>query len=415
MIALFVLCTLLLAAVLLILLAALRRAARPLPVDRERLNVSIFRERRAELDAELAAGRLDAAQHAGLLAELELLLVDDIDAVADDAGARSLAPRTLALVLLALVPLLVGGLYFVTGFDAEVRSWVQLRAHEAAVAELPLPIDAQSAQAGDLTLRDAARLRQTMLGRDAADAEAWFRLGATWIEADVPLLALQSLRTATRLAPERADIALALARLELIAGNGQLTPAVRALFDRVLALDPRNQTALLVYGMSAFDSGDYDTAIARWEQLLALLDPRAQGAGLLRESIAKARAKRELAAAPGTGIPVRVVLSPSLATDAAALPPEAALFVIVRVAGGPPVPVAAKKLPPRLPAELTLTDADQMMPGAPLAQRGPLEVRARLSRTGTPMPAAGDLESAPLRIEALSPAPLTLTVDRRLP
>lgn len=409
MIAFLALSVLLVFAAVAVLVLALRRA-QPRAVDRERVNVAIFRERQAELDADLAAGRIDAAQHAALLAELELLLVDNIEA-ATPAEARRLQPRTVAIVLVVAIPALVAALFRFTGFDDDARDWLALDAKSATVAALPEQLDSAAAEKQGLTLRDAARLRQTMLQRRPEDAEAWFRLGISWIDAEVPMLAQECFRTALQLAPGRMDIALALARTELALDNGHLTDEIRGLLDSVLAAEPHNQDALLVYGMAGFESGDYATAVARWRQLLAELDPKSQGAGLLRQSIAKAEAKAKEASAPGAGIAVHVALAPELGTA----PADATLFVIVRAAGGPPMPIAARKLSPHLPVDVTLTDADQMITGAPLAQRGPLEVRARLSRSGMPMPASGDLESEPVRVQLPLAAPLSITIDRRVP
>ncbi|MFZ5757526.1 MAG: c-type cytochrome biogenesis protein CcmI [Pseudomonadota bacterium] len=409
---------LLLVAVLVPLVLALRRAPAVSAPDRERLNVSIFRERQAELDAERDSGRIDAGQHAALTAELQQLLVDDVDAGTVAApAARAGSPRRVAFILLALVPLLVAGLHVVTGFDEPARDWLALQSQRDAVAALPPQPDPAVIQQEGGNLRDIARLRQTMLERRPADADAWFRLGLTWLDAEVPVLAMESLRTARRLAPERVDIAVTLARVELMLGKGQLTDEIRELLDFVLTVQPDHQGALLVYGMAAFDSRDYATAIARWEQLLARLDPASEGARLLRQSVARAQEQQAAAgapAAPGAAagrIPVRVVLASSLGVP----PPDATLFVIVRAAGGPPMPVAAKRLPARLPVDIVITDADQMIAGAPLAERGPLEVLARLSRSGTPMASSGDLQSTPVRIGLPLAAPVTINIDQRVP
>ena len=416
MILFLVLGSVLLLVVLAVLVRALRRAQLAAP-DREGVNVAIFRERLAELDGERDSGRIGTEQHAALVAELQRLLVDDVAAPASaPAPARTSSPRLLALLLLVLIPALVIGLQLGTGFDSDARAWLQLQAHRDQVAALPAPLTAKDVTAQQLELRDAARLRQTMLERNPQDAEAWLRLGVSWIEAEVPVLALESLRTARRLAPQRTDIALTLARIELMLGNGQLNEDIRELLDAVLAAEPGHQGALLVYGMAAFDSKDYGTAVQRWQQLLVALDPKSQGAGLLRDSIARAQAAERAAnaapvAAAADAVPVRVVLASALGVP----PPDATLFVIVRAAGGPPMPIAAKKLPSRLPVDVVITDADQMMAGAPLAQRGPLEVVARLSRSGTPMAASGDLQSAPVRVNLPLTAPITLTIDQRLP
>ncbi len=411
MIAFVALALLLLSVVLLVLVVALRRARQPEVVDRQRMNVEIFRERRAELDAEHAAGRIPDAQHAALLAELELLLVDDVEADATSAVAmRSGSPRAVAFGLSLLVPLLAVGLMLVSGFNRDSRDWLTLQASGDRVAVLPIYIDEAAAQRAGLSLRDAVRLRQSQLDHDAGGDE-WFGLGASWLDAGIPILAQQALQNAQRLEPSRSDIALAVIRIDLAMGS-KLSPAIRAQLDAMLAAQPDNEQVLLVYGMAAYESGDYAAAIQHWEALLAKLPATNQAVPSLKDGIARARAQQKAAADPAAGLAVRVELSPTMGTP----PPNATLFVIVRAAGGPPMPIAAKKLPSTLPATVLITDADQMVPGAPLRERGPLEVRARLSQSGMPMPASGDLESAGAQVTLpLKQRPLRLVIDQRVP
>ncbi|MFZ5697707.1 MAG: c-type cytochrome biogenesis protein CcmI [Pseudomonadota bacterium] len=399
-----------------VLVFAVRRAL-PVDVDRARINVAIFRERQAELAAEREAGRIDAAQHAALLAELQHMLVDDVGNGIEKGGASKAGAvtggRLLPFALLLLVPALAFAIYLFSGFNTDTRDWLRLSDRVADVAALSQPLTSAAVSAQGLTLSDAARLTQATLLRRPADADAWYRLGMTWLELEVPMLAIESLRTARRLAPERTDIAVTLARVALALNRGQLDDEVRALFDDVLAREPNYQGVLMVYGMAAFDSGDYVTATKRWQELLALIDPQSAGAGLLRQSIARAVQKQQVLAAGGTAmnIPVHVVLAPGIG----AAPAGATLFVVVRAAGGASMPVAAKKLAPLLPVDVTLSDADQMLPGAPLSARGPLEVRARISLSGTSVPASGDIESAAVRVILPLNAPVVLTLDRRVP
>jgi cytochrome c-type biogenesis protein CcmH len=393
-----------------ILAAAMRRAA-VTAVDRERINVAIFRERQGELDAELAAGRITEEQHAELSAELEQMLVGDVDVVMAPANVPGAAvPRWRLLAMVILVPAAALGLYLITGFGEETRNWMTLQGRAADVAALPQPFTEAGVSTQGLSMADAARLTQVSLQRRPADAEAWFRLGITWLDLDAPMLGVEALRTAHRLAPASTDMAITLARVELALNQNRLNDEARALLDAVLAAEPGHQGALMVYGMASFESGEFASAAGYWEQLLAQIDPASAGADLLRRSIDKARGS-EQSASQGVKVPVRVVLSAN--TDQ--LPPEAALFVVVRAAGGPPMPIVAKKLSPRFPAEIVLTDADQMIPGASLSERGPVEVIARISMRGAPMPGSGDIESAPVRVTFPVQSAVTLTLDRRIP
>ncbi len=404
-----------------VLVYAMRPAGMGHEPVRERVNVAIFRERQAELDAERDGGRISTAQHAALVVELQRMLVDDVDPGADcvvTVPSATGAGRWLPWLLLLLVPALSLIIYGRTGFTQETRAWLQLSDQGIDIVAASLPQPVQTTTEKRRTLSDAARLTQSTLSRRPIDADAWHRLGIVWLELEMPVLAVESLRMAHRLAPTQMDYTLTLARVELALNDGKLNDEIRALFDAVLMMEPRHQGVLMVYGMAAFDSGDYAMATARWQTLLAQIDPASAGAKLLRQSIVAANQRAQMvtaAIAAGDGIPVQVVIAPAMAAAVAAAPVGAALFVVVRAVGGPPMPVAAKKLPPILPAQITLTDADQMVPGVPLSTRGPLEVRARLSLTGRPTSAAGDIESDVVRIVFPQMTPITLTLSKQLP
>jgi hypothetical protein len=91
---------------------------------------------------------------------------------------------------------------------------------------------------------------------------------------------------------------------------------------------------------------------------------------------------------------VAVHLSVALAPGVEATP-TARVFVIARVPGGPPMPIAVRALDPMgLPEQLVLTDRDAMQPSRVLSMFDRVEVLARLSRSGNPMRQPGDVESA---------------------
>lgn len=82
----------------------------------------------------------------------------------------------------------------------------------------------------------------------------------------------------------------------------------------------------------------------------------------------------------------------------AVLDPATPVFVIVRRPDVPGPPVAVRRLiASDLPARITLTDADAMLPGTRLS--GALDVMARASLSGSPTSTSGDIESAVARTQ----------------
>jgi cytochrome c-type biogenesis protein CcmH len=77
---------------------------------------------------------------------------------------------------------------------------------------------------------------------------------------------------------------------------------------------------------------------------------------------------------------VRVELAPELLEK---VRPEDTLFVFAKAASGPPMPLAVKRLTVAdLPAEVTLSDADAMMPQLKISSFPQIQLMARISRDG---------------------------------
>ncbi len=92
---------------------------------------------------------------------------------------------------------------------------------------------------------------------------------------------------------------------------------------------------------------------------------------------------------------------------------DASVFVIARVPGGPPMPVAVQKHPLQaLPLRVTLSDADSPMPTQKLSQLQQVQVVARLSASGNAMRQEGDLESAPVTVNLPATAPVELVIGK---
>ena len=107
---------------------------------------------------------------------------------------------------------------------------------------------------------------------------------------------------------------------------------------------------------------------------------------------------------------VTVDVAPELKST---LKPGDVLFVIARQPNGPPMPVAAKRLPvAAFPVTVELSDNDSPMPTMKLSQAGAVEVVARVSRTGGANRAAGDLESAPLAAQPKPGAHYDVRIDQ---
>lgn len=367
-------------------LVLVRRSRGPASARRE--NLTIHRERLRELEAQLAEGQLSASEAEALRAELDRSLLIDASEEVEKAGEREpVGRRWLApLVLSVCVPLSAWLMYDRLG---AVRDWQLAREIDAIAAE-PDPAR-RDRQIGRLVIR-----LEDKLERDPDDTTARYLQARTLMELGRYPEAVASYAELARANPEAPRILAEYAQARYAASDRVLGPETADILRRVVALDPGNQMALGLLGLGAFHHENYAEAVHYWEQALAATrDPAGQQA--LQAGIDRARERMGLAPADneaeaGPRIEVRVSLGPAPVENLAG---NEVVFVFARPAGGPKMPLAAVRLPVgELPASVVLDDSQAMMPSMKLSTAsGPVEVLARLSRSGQPVPQSGDWQS----------------------
>ena len=92
---------------------------------------------------------------------------------------------------------------------------------------------------------------------------------------------------------------------------------------------------------------------------------------------------------PAARATLNITIAPALQ---ARLKPDAPVFVFAREPGSQGPPLAAKRLTTAaIGTQVVLTAGDSMIPGHALASGQRVSITARVSFSGTPLPAAGDL------------------------
>jgi hypothetical protein len=128
-------------------------------------------------------------------------------------------------------------------------------------------------------------------------------------------------------------------------------------------------------------------------------------------AVTEPRRPVSVAAAPVTDATAMVRIELAAAADVRA-DPGTRVFVIVRALTGPPMPLAVRALTfAELPAVIQLTDADAMQPGRLLSRFEEVAVLARLSRSGSPAPRPGDVESEIAQVRPLDRRTVSLRLD----
>lgn len=362
---------------LLVLVRPLMRRSMPPPATGEALALNVLREQRSELDAELAAGRLDAAAHAQGLAELAQRLATE---AAEDTAAppQAHAPRRAwALAVALLLPLLAGGLYLKLGNPAALNP-----------ANTQAPEGVTPAQIEQMVVGLAAKVKA-----NPEDLEGLQMLGRSYMvlgrfqEAVAAYEALAAKRPSAEVYADWADALGSVDSSKGLAGEPE------KLIAKALQLDANNVKALALAGTVAFDRKDYRTALVHWERMATQIDPQSEMGQSAQAMIQEAR-NRSGQAAPGEASAAAPALrAKGRLSVAAALKDKVAagdtLFVFARpVAGGPPL-AALRFRAEDLPLDFDFAMAQAML-GATVD--GKVVIGARISKSGNATPSAGDLE-----------------------
>jgi cytochrome c-type biogenesis protein CcmH len=264
------------------------------------------------------------------------------------------------------------------------------------------PAGAQAASPDVLAM--VAKL-ESHLREDPKDLPGWLMLGRSYVTLERLDDAIVAYDHAHQLDADNAEAALGLGEAMSLRAGGNITPAAAQLFEQALTLQPDSPKALLYGGFAAAVRGDYAAARTRWLALKAMhppvqieqvLDARiaelgAAGAGPAAGAPAPGIATPAGggAAAPGAEVTVNISIAPALK---ARLTRDAPLFLFAREPGAPGPPLAAKRLTSAaIGTQIHLSAADSMMPGRVLLNGHQVSITARVSFSGQPLPAAGDL------------------------
>ena len=376
---------------------------RPPSVSLLALNVSVFRERLAELDADQQTGRLesDAYQVQKIELERQLLAVTD----SEDLSAQRRVPRLVVGLVFLWLPLLAVASYVLIGDrQAVYRYWQALDQYDQVAEQL---LTGQIDRPPE-SVTDAVGLLQAMqthVYRNPTDAQRWLAMSQAYVAVEAIEPALEALSRAQRRAPEDDQIAMTYAQLRFFSQEGQLDTSTKQVLNGVLTRQPQHEGALLLWAMGQQRAGDYPSAIDYLNKIKVIRlkrDPNPQAEAIVQLDRAIAQTKQLQQAAQSSRIEVNVTLAPALRAQ---VKPNDTLFVYVRALQGATIPYAVHKQDVSLllagqAVAVVLSDQNAMMAERSISaarQQGVgLAVAARISQRGNPTGAAGDLESLPV-------------------
>jgi len=360
---------------------------------------ALFADRRRELAGEADAQNLDENEVASLEEELALTHLDESAQTVPSGGA---APGGVPLL-----PLLVGSVAVLGVAIVLYAAWGEPRAPVLARATEIV----HNADPGEMSALEAALADR--LDRVPEDVNAGFLLGHLRMQMGDYGGASEAFAALRDVAGPIAEVDIAWAQARYRADEGEMSPATRAIVDRVLARTPDHPGVLELLAVDALQRRDFGEAAGYLSRALGQSMPDSRRAALA-EILALARSHLPKDALVTDADDPAIGVSISLAAGLEASP-DAPVFVIARDPDAPRPPLAVRRLTVAdLPARIELTDADAMMPGRSLSGLDAVELVARVSLGGSPSARTGDLES---EVEAASPGgePVSLRIEHRVP
>jgi cytochrome c-type biogenesis protein CcmH len=425
--AFIIIATLMVAAALAWLLWPLLRPTSRRSLETRAANITVFKDQFADLDADLTRGTISQDQYVEAKSELERRMIEEAGSAVTTTVAPPLGGRKTAVALIVAVPVLASMIYLKLG-EPDAFSPLATSGQD--------PHQMSGEQVDAMVTRLAQRLE-----KEPENVDGWVILARTYYTQRRFGEAAAAYERLTRLLPNEADLFADYADALAMAQGRQITGKPMELVQKALAIDPNQWKALAMAGTEAFDRKDYKGAVEYWERLRASAgdNPIAQQ---IQGSIDEARKLGGMpASAPSATVPMPAAASK--AAPAASAPkteapvaagggnvagtvtlagelagkagPNDAIFVMARPADGSKMPIAITRAQVKdLPLKFTLDDSASMSPQTKISGFNEVIVAARVSKSGSAMPTAGDFEgtSKPVKVGSSGVA---ITIDRVIP
>ncbi len=382
-------------------------------------NIHYAKERLAELEDQLKNATISATDYEALKLEIETTLAEDIDLANNEQSESSPLPRrpnkAAIASLCVFVPIAAIAFYYMVGTPAALSPERNARPSSQAQNNQPSAKEINAMMAN----------LEEHLVNNPNDLKGWQLMARTSLALGQYGKAGNALRRVLELEGESAANYASLADATALANNGNMQGEPTQFADKALELNPGNRQALWLRGLAAVQNGENTVAEQYWGRLLGILSDQPQQQAQLKvimaESLGKEAVEKLASASTASettsrqapesdaGITVTINVSSDLFAKLEADDP---VFVFARAKEGPPAPLAAKRLSVAdLPATITLSDQDAMMPQLKLSSFEDVVINARISKSGQPIAQAGDFQSTPVEAKPKQPTKIELLIS----
>lgn len=383
---------------LVFLIRPLRKDFSENDVDREEQNIDIAKERLNELKAELEQGIINQTEYDQTRGELEQSLLTDIEQPTGNTNKKTnqFPNHITQLVLIFVIPIFSISLYFYLGQPDLINASKKQAATPAGHTSKNGGSGAGSME--EMIEKLAARMKQ-----EPDNAEGWFMLGRSYMSLNRYKDAVDALEKTNQLVPNNPTVMLRYADALTMLSGGKISGKPFQLIKQAVEIKPDDPTGLWLLGMGYDEQGEYAKAISYWSLLLPLLKDeksimevktlmqrarRMTGEAISESPKPKILSKKE---SSENYIKVNVSVDKNILKNVSA---DDIVYIFAKALTGPPMPLAvARKKVKDLPVQVVLDDSMAMTPTMKLSNFKQVQVVARISKSGSAKPQAGDFQS----------------------
>jgi cytochrome c-type biogenesis protein CcmH len=392
--------TLMLAVALGFILPALLRKQSQVAVhaQRDALNLEVLRDQLRELDVDREEGVIDNAGYDSSRKELEQRVLEDVRPGVQSVPSKGGKPWA-AILLTVLIPVSVVALYWLLGNPAGLDPSRVIASQEQKITP---------EQINEMVAKLARHLKEK-----PDDIEGWNMMVRSSTALGHFAEAADAYSHLVKLVPPNAGLLADYAETLGMVNNRNLQGEPEKLINQALEIDPKSIKALALSGGAFYERHDYAGAVTQWRKIMQLVPPNSDAARSVASSILEATSQAG-GAIPPARVTANAAANPanSTAINATAavnaqisgtveLDPKLrsqvndadSVFIYARAVDGPRFPLAVlRKQVKDLPLTFMLDDSMSMMDGAKLSGFDEVVVGARISKSGSATPSAGDLE-----------------------
>lgn len=282
-------------------------------------------------------------------------------------------------------------------------------------------------QAPQMSMEEAIAQLEQRLADNPEDVDGQMLYARSQISLKNYDKAVIAYRKSNQLAPNEAVILTELAEAIALANNNRsFLGEPEELLAQAIELEPTNQKALWLLGMTFYERKDFEKTNNLWTKLYDLMSN--EGAKKqLAEQLVDVRNKLGIAtpnkpiATPNQDVNDNSLITINVNLDELLVDnltgKRALLYIYTKETTGMPMPIAVIRKPlveinKTFPITLSLSDKNNLQPARKLSSFDSIIVGARISFTGNAMPQAGDLQSTEIKVDLADKKLVELVIDK---